>query len=221
MRRALPLMIAAMVLAGCGQIHGVHQRFLADYARTVAASTNAHGESAKTRTGQAPARPAPARNERIPGGTRILKVVTSTRAGTMTWPQWAALLLDHLDAPRCANNLIVVVAWEQQEGTSAGWNPLATTFSMPGATTYNSAGVRNYPSLESGLQATLLTLQNGALLHGYGAIVQDLKACADPVATARAINASDWCRGCSGGEYVLGVLPAVIAAYVGSLRPGK
>src|SRR5436305_13445275 len=114
-------MIAAMVLAGCGQIHGVHQRFLADYARTVAASTNAHGESAKTRTGQAPARPAPARNERIPGGTRILKVVTSTRAGTMTWALGAELPLDHLDTPRCANTLILFLAVDPGQATISAW----------------------------------------------------------------------------------------------------
>src|SRR5437763_539972 len=117
------------------------------------------------------------------------------RGSTITWPQWAALLLDRLHGARCANNLIVVVAWEQQEGTSARWNPLATSYDLAGATTFNSAGVRNYPSLEAGLQATVLTLERGWSPHGYGAIVQDLQACADPLTTAEAINASDWCRG--------------------------
>ena len=66
--------------------------------------------------------------------------------------------------------------------------------------------------------ATVATLQQGFTVHGYGPIVQDLRACADPMATAKTINASDWCRGCSGGEYVTGVVPRVIAAYVASVR---
>jgi len=68
------------------------------------------------------------------------------------------------------------------------------------------------------LQATVLTLQQGYASHGYDAIVQNLRACADPVRTAEAINASDWCRGCSGGAYVTGVVERVIAASVASVR---
>ena len=139
----------------------------------------------------------------------------------VTWPTWAALLLDKLRAPRCANNLIAVVAWTAQEGTTAGWNPLATTFGEPGATVFNSAGVRNYASLEQGLDATVGTLRSGFQSHGYGAIVEDLRACADPITTAAAINASDWCRGCSGGGYVLDTIQGVIAAYEASLRSNR
>jgi hypothetical protein len=31
--------------------------------------------------------------------------------------------------------------------------------------------------------------------------------------TAQAINASNWCRGCAGGAYVTGLLPAVESDY--------
>jgi len=31
--------------------------------------------------------------------------------------------------------------------------------------------------------------------------------------SARAINASDWCRGCAGGTYVIGMIPKVEANY--------
>ena len=217
MRIPIACLAVALAIAACGQEPGVHKPFAAQYTQDVAASTSAHGASAKTRRAPAHA-PRPAEPTSVPGGRRILRIPTSTRQTTMTWPEWAALLLDRLNAPRCANDLIVVVAWEQQEGTTAGWNPLATTYALPGATTYNSAGVRNYPTLEDGLRATVLTLEGGFSTHGYGAVVQDLQACADPVATARAINASDWCRGCSGGQYVLGVIPGVIAAYVASTK---
>jgi hypothetical protein len=215
-KRALALLIPVLALAGCGQLHGVHVQFQTQYTEAVATSDTAHGQSAATR--KVPvfhSAPLPTPTP-IPQGRRILHLQTPAHLVTVTWPQWAGLLLDHVQAPRCVNNLLVVVAWEQQEGTTAGWNPLATTYSMPGSTTYNSAGVRNYPTLEEGLQATVSTLQQGFTSHGYGAIVRDLQACTDPITSAEAINASDWCRGCSGGAYVTGVVERVIAAYVAS-----
>src|SRR5207302_3962481 len=126
------------------------------------ASSNAHGPSARTRT--TPARvhvhvvTTPAS---VPGGRQILDVPPATSQATMTWPQWAALLLDRLHAPRCANNMIAVVAWEQQEGSRAGWNPLDTTYDLAGASAYNGVGVRNYPTVADGLDATVLTLEHG------------------------------------------------------------
>ena len=216
------LAVAAMV-ASCGQRSGIHAQFEAQFRQVVAMSTTAHGASARTRD-VTRLRHVHIRPQPVPGGRQILvvKTTTTTSGGVpvITWPQWAALLLPRLRAPTCANNLIVVVAWAAQEGTSAGWNPLATTIGMPSATLFNSAGVRNYVSLSEGLDATILTLQRGWQAHGYAAIVGDLRACADPLVTASAINASDWCRGCAGGAYVLAVVPKVIAAYVSSLRPG-
>lgn len=210
---ALTVVLAAV---GCGQRTGTHQRFTAQFDQTVAHSTTAQGESAKTRVVKT--KRVKLTRERIPGGQSILNVPDPQRGAGgevfVSWPQWAALLLDRLDAPRCANNLIVVVAWAAQEGTDAGWNPLATTLDYPNATSFNSAGVKNYPSLEDGLTATVLTLQHGLDAHGYGAIVDDLRACADPLVTAAAIQASDWCAGCAGGQYVLGVIPHVISDYV-------
>jgi hypothetical protein len=99
------------------------------------------------------------------------------------------------------------VAWQTAEGTTASWNPLATTQDMPGATLFNSVGVKNYPSLASGVQATILTLQGTS--HGYEQIVADLQASMDPMVTGGAINASDWCYGCSGGQYVIELIPVV------------
>ncbi len=133
-------------------------------------------------------------------------------AGT-TFGHWAHLLLARLGAPACQDNLIVIVSWEVAEGTAAAYNPLATTHDYPGATEFNAAGVKNYPSLQAGLQATIETLRLGAATHGYGAIVRGLEGCAPPETTATAINASDWCRGCAGGLYVLDVLPLVEADY--------
>jgi hypothetical protein len=220
-RRWIGAWCAAALVAGCGQIGDVHRRFVAVYTQPIAVSTTAHGASARTRvvTRRTTVFTGP---QHVPGGTAILVVPPPTRGPNgelvVTWPQWAALLLDRLHAPRCANNLIVMVAWAQQENTLAGWNPLATTYDEPGATLFNSAGVKNYVSLYQGLDATVGTLRLGFSSHGYGAIVQDLRVCADPVTTATAINASDWCRGCSGGAYVLGTVAEVIRAYVASQR---
>ena len=130
-----------------------------------------------------------------------------------TFGNWAALLLSELGAPRCRDNLRALVAWQVAEGTAAAHNPLATTHSMPGSTAFNSVGVRNFPSVEVGLQATVETLRLPVASYGYDAILSNLAHCAPATTTATAINASSWCQGCAGGLYVLNVLPLVQADY--------
>jgi len=130
-----------------------------------------------------------------------------------TYGRWAGYFLRTMGTSTCHSNMVVVVAWQVAEFTQADWNPLATTYPMPGSTIYNYAGVRNYVSLSQGLEATRLTIRGGLRSHGYGAIVSGLSACADPMTTARAINASDWCGGCAGGTYVVGMVPKVEANY--------
>ena len=135
-----------------------------------------------------------------------------TGAG-VTFGSWAGLLLSELDAPQCKDNLRVLVAWQAAEGTAAAHNPLATTHDMPGSTGFNSVGVRNFPSVEVGLRATVETLRLPMPSYGYEAILSALGRCAPAATTAMAINASAWCRGCAGGLYVLNVLPLVQADY--------
>jgi peptidoglycan hydrolase CwlO-like protein len=132
--------------------------------------------------------------------------------GHVAYGAWAGLFLRTVGASECRANLITVVAWQYSEFTQAEWNPLADTLAMPGSTTFNSVGVQNYVSVDQGLQATRYTLVNGPWL-GYGAILAGLAACADPMTTARAINASMWCRGCAGGGYVVNDVPKVEANY--------
>ena len=136
----------------------------------------------------------------------------------VTYDDWARKLLHELRVPHCESNRIAVVAWEANEGTSAVWNPLATTYGMPGDTKYNSFGVRNYASGAQGLDATRLTIERGFTMYGYGEIVRRLARCAAPMKTARAIKRSSWCAGCSGGRYVTGLIRTVkrnFAAYGG------
>lgn len=131
----------------------------------------------------------------------------------VTYEAWANGFLDRLEAPRCDENLLIVVAWETSESTAAAFNPLATTRVMEGATDMNSVGVKNYVSLDQGLDASRDTLTGGAESYGYGAIVDALRACAPAETTAAAINASAWCRGCTDGLYLTGLLPLVRDAY--------
>jgi peptidoglycan hydrolase CwlO-like protein len=133
------------------------------------------------------------------------------RGMTIGYGEWARLLLVAFGAPVIRDNLVAVVAWEAAEGTPATWNPLATTINMPGSTIYNSHGVRNYRSKEQGIEASVMTLRRPG--HGYEAIVASLKAGNEAMQTGRAINRSDWCRGCAGGTYVIGYIPAVERYY--------
>ena len=133
-------------------------------------------------------------------------------AGHVAYGTWAGLFLRTVGAPQCQANETALVAWQYSEFTQAAWNPLADTLAMPGSTTFNSSGVQDYLSLDQGLQATRYTLVNGAGL-GYGAILSELAGCADPMSTARAINASMWCRGCVGGLYVVNDIAKVEANY--------
>lgn len=131
----------------------------------------------------------------------------------VTYEGWAGAFLGRLGAPACGENLMIVVTWETAESTSAAFNPLATTRDMPGASDMNTVGVKHYVSLRQGLDASRDTLLLGADSYGYGAIVQNLRRCASAEVTARAINASAWCRGCVGGAYITGLLPIVRDSY--------
>jgi hypothetical protein len=79
----------------------------------------------------------------------------------MTRETWAKSLLTALGYPVTKLAVQDIMSWQDKENTTAAFNPLATTEPMPGATIFNSAGVRNYTSAEQGLQATVKTLNNG------------------------------------------------------------
>jgi hypothetical protein len=114
--------------------------------------------------------------------------------------QWATDLLNQLGLPVTAENIKALSAWAQAEGTKATYNPLATTQSMPGATSFNSVGVRNYASYADGIRATAQTLTNG---H-YPNILAALRAGNSAVAVGRAVANSPW----GTGQGVLRVLGA-------------
>jgi len=129
----------------------------------------------------------------------------------ISFGKWASYFLSKIHAPVSRNNLVAMVAWEAAEYTTARWNPLATTYYMPGSTQFNSSRVRNYVSLAQGLEATWRTLRHNG--YGYESILANLARNADSMTTAKAINASRWCRGCANGGYVVDLIPSVEQYY--------
>jgi peptidoglycan hydrolase CwlO-like protein len=108
---------------------------------------------------------------------------------------WARALLVAMRFPVTADNVAAVTAWEMAEGghwyNTAYYNPLNTTQSMPGATVFNSVGVKAYTSWKQGLEATMITLKNGY----YGGILDALRRGNDATAVAAAVGASPWGTG--------------------------
>lgn len=121
------------------------------------------------------------------------------------FPGWRKALLRSIGAPVTAENLRFLNAWQRAEGGSAAFNPLNTTQHAPGASSYNSVGVRNFTDPGQGVQATASTLLNGR----YAPIVSGLRSGrTDALSLARAVEASPW--GTGGG--VLRVLGSTGAA---------
>ena len=135
---------------------------------------------------------------------RIKKILASgglgaalamARNGQFTQLSWARALLVAMRLPVTADNVAAVTAWEMAEGghwyNTAYFNPLNTTQSMPGATVFNSVGVKAYTSWKQGLEATVITLKNGY----YGGILDALRRGNDSTAVASAVGASPWGTG--------------------------
>lgn len=125
----------------------------------------------------------------------------------MTREVFAKAVLRELGAPVTKRNLWALVSWMQAEGGSASWNPLNTTQEMPGATTYNWVGVKNYKSFDQGVEATVKTLNYGAdrNLYGYKPIRHRLRKNAWAFWTLRAVEDSIW----GTGGLALRCLPSV------------
>jgi hypothetical protein len=102
-------------------------------------------------------------------------------------------------------NRVIGIAWAAIEGSNALFNPWDTTEPWPGATDYNSVGVKNYRSWEDGVNATVATLKNGYYNH----ILAELKS---PTATVaqklNAINTSPW------GSYISSQLYTDVATNI-------
>ena len=70
-------------------------------------------------------------------------------------------ILKCIGAEPTKDNMSFMYAWRQAEGGNATFNPFNTTKSIPNATNYNSANVKNYKTMEDGVKATCDTLKLG------------------------------------------------------------
>lgn len=120
---------------------------------------------------------------------------------------WARRLLKEIGAPATRHNRYALVAWESAEGTTARFNPLATTRLMPGSTDFNSTHVKNYATVEDGVKATALTLEEAG--HNYEPILKHLRENAPAAKTLEAVAASAW----GTGALALRILPDVKKSY--------
>jgi peptidoglycan hydrolase CwlO-like protein len=115
--------------------------------------------------------------------------------GKVTQVTWAQALVKSLNMPMTADNVAAIVAWEMAEGghwyNTAYYNPLNTTQDMPGATVFNSVGVKAYTSWRQGLEATVKTLKNGY----YDGIIAALRRGNDSAGVAQAVGNSPWGTG--------------------------
>ncbi len=107
--------------------------------------------------------------------------------------RFAVELLHRGGWPLTGSNICAVIGWELAEGGhfipgSSRFNPLNTSQAMLGDSVFNSHGVRNYPNWNTGLDATVKTLQ----LSYYDYVRLALMQGDDPVAVLSAVGTSVW-----------------------------
>jgi hypothetical protein len=112
-------------------------------------------------------------------------------AAIHTPSDFSRALLAALGDPNTGPNVQAINAWQAAEGGFVHLNPLNTTQPAPGATIWNSIGVRTYPDWQTAIRATTQTLKNGQ----YRGILATLKAGNNAVAVAHAVGASPWGTG--------------------------
>lgn len=108
---------------------------------------------------------------------------------------WANDILSKFGAPQTQNNLQKLAAWNACEGNLNGQsglginNPFNTTLSCCGALrSVNSAGVKYYPSISAGVDATVQTLQSPR----YSLVVANLRGDGSASTFATAVGSSGW-----------------------------
>lgn len=111
---------------------------------------------------------------------------------------WRGLVLVGLSAPLSELNVSALQWWAESEGMPA-WenNWLATTIDGFGGYAVNSVGVKAYPSVQAGADATVATLMGGA----YANVVSAFRDGNSLVDIWQTVNSSPWCSRCQNGLY--------------------
>lgn len=112
-----------------------------------------------------------------------------------TRAEWATDFLATGGWPATPENVRAMLAWMRSEfgGAAplpASYNGMATTLDAPGATAFNSVGVKNYPSWWVGVHANVDTLLQDH--PGYQSIRDHLTIGQDASGTCAAVSASAW-----------------------------
>lgn len=123
---------------------------------------------------------------------------------TRSHVDYARGILQAMGAPITDVNTYFLVAWMDREGTSAAWNPLATTVSsgQGGETNFNTIGVKNFPNAAAGIAAWVKTIHDGY----YPTILQGIMS-GNPLNSIGASN--EWKSYTGGGNYAQGIAQGV------------
>lgn len=111
---------------------------------------------------------------------------------TVRSDQFMLALLKWKGMPTSINNVTSLLTWKVSEGSQARWNPMDTEWVMPNATNYNSVGVKNYATIQDGIEAFWATLEQKEFAAGYQPIIKALSVSQAPAETIAHIDASPW-----------------------------
>ena len=139
--------------------------------------------------------------------------------GPVTYEGWAHGFLDRLSAPSCSENLLDRrglgdIGVDRGGVQSVGDDP------RDGGRHRLQQRRRQELPLARTKASTPRATRCWAVPSPTGTTrsCDSLQACAPAASTASAINASAWCRGCTGGTYLTGLLPIVRADYADARR---
>lgn len=125
---------------------------------------------------------------------------------------WRGLLLEALSCPLSEVNVDALQWWADSEGMPLSENNwLATTIGGFGGVVVNGVGVKAYPSVQAGVDATAATLRGGAYRNVINAL-QDGNSLQE---IWSAVNSSPWCSHCQNGLY-----PIVLFQHLGAVLTG-
>ena len=119
---------------------------------------------------------------------------------TVRSDQFMLALLKWKGMPTSINNVTTMLTWKVSEGSNARWNPMDTEWPMPDATNYNPQGVKNYATIQDGIEAFWATLEQKEFAAGYGPIIQALEVSQAPAEAIVRINLSPWGSHPTSGE---------------------
>ena len=95
-----------------------------------------------------------------------------------------------------------MIGWtvsETKAGSGATFNLLNSTHDAPGATNYNTTGVKNYISYSQGIEMTVKTLNDGYYPYLLAALKNNDVSAFNPPNAAILANLNTWCGGCGYG----------------------